>query len=79
MSSNSYLEDISGPVQLHHGTGDSTVPHEFSEILAAELEEAGQVGELYLYDGDNHNLAISFWTAMNRSIEFFDKHVKGDE
>ena len=79
MSSNSYLEDISGPVQLHHGTGDTTVPHEFSEILAAELEAAGKPHELYLYDGDNHNLAISFWTAMNRSIEFFDRYVKGSE
>ncbi len=79
MSSNSYLADLSGPIQLHHGTGDSTVPHEFSEILAAEMAAAGVPGELYLYEGDNHNLAISFWTAMNRSLEFFDTHVKGSE
>ena len=79
MSSNSYLEDLSGPLQLHHGTADSTVPHEFSQILAAGLEAAGQAGELYLYEGDNHNLAISFWTAMNRTLEFFDEHVKGEQ
>lgn len=78
MSSNTYLEDLSGPIQLHHGTADSSVPYEFSEILAAELEAAGQPGELYLYEGDNHNLAISFWTAMQRSIDFFDEHVKGE-
>jgi fermentation-respiration switch protein FrsA (DUF1100 family) len=42
------------------------------------MEEAGIPVELYLYDGDNHNLAISFWTAMNRSLEFFDRTVKGD-
>jgi dienelactone hydrolase len=79
MSSNSYLEDLSGPIQLHHGTGDDSVPFEFSEILAAEMEAAGVPVELYLYEGDNHNLAISFWTAMNRSIEFFDKYVKDTE
>jgi uncharacterized protein len=79
MSSNSYLEDLSGPIQLHHGTGDASVPFEFSEILAAEMEAAGVPVELYLYEGDNHNLAISFWTAMNRSIEFFDRHVKGEQ
>jgi dipeptidyl aminopeptidase/acylaminoacyl peptidase len=78
MSSNSYLEDVSGPIQLHHGTGDASVPYEFSEILAAEMEEAGQPVELYLYEGDNHNLAINFWTAMNRSIEFFDRYVKNN-
>jgi dipeptidyl aminopeptidase/acylaminoacyl peptidase len=76
MSSNSYLKDLSGPIQLHHGTADSTVPHEFSQILAAEMEAAGQPVELCLYEGDNHNLAISFWTAMNRTLEFFDEHVK---
>ena len=79
MSSNSFLKDISGPLQLHHGTADDSVPYEFSEILAAEMEAAGKPVELYLYDGDNHNLVISFWTAMNRSIEFFDRYVKGEE
>ena len=78
MSSNSYLADLSGPIQLHHGTADATVPHEFSQILSAELEAAGMPGDLYLYEGDNHNLAVSFWTAMNRSLEFFDEHVKGE-
>jgi hypothetical protein len=33
--------------------------------------------ELYTYEGDNHNLSNSFGTAMQRSIEFFDLHVKG--
>jgi len=76
MSANSYLDEISGPLQLHHGTADDSVPYAFSEILAAEMEAAGQPVELYLYDGDNHNLVISFWTAMNRSLAFFDEHVK---
>lgn len=79
MSSNSYLADLSGPIQLHHGTGDDTVPYLFSEILYAEMQAAGMPGELYLYDGDNHNLVISFWTAMNRSLAFFDKYVKNSQ
>jgi fermentation-respiration switch protein FrsA (DUF1100 family) len=33
ISPNSYLADLSGPLQLHHGTADSSVPVEFSEIL----------------------------------------------
>jgi len=37
-----YLDEISGPVQIHHGTADESVPVEYSEILHASLEEAGQ-------------------------------------
>lgn len=73
----SYLTDLSGPLQLHHGTGDQSVPVDFSEDLYARLQEAGQLAELYVYPGDNHNLTGSFGKAMARSIQFFDIHVKG--
>ena len=75
----SYLGDLSGPVQLHHGTADTSVPVEFSEDLYARLVELGQAAELYTYEGDNHNISNSFGTAMKRSIEFFDRYVKGVE
>ena len=77
ISPNSYLAEISGPVQLHHGTADSSVPFAFSEGLRAELEAAGREVELYVYDGDDHNLSGQFSTAMARSVAFFDTHVKG--
>ena len=38
ISPNSYLGDLSGPIQLHHGTADSSVPVEFSEILGVVKE-----------------------------------------
>jgi dipeptidyl aminopeptidase/acylaminoacyl peptidase len=76
ISANSYLDEISGPLQLHHGTADESVPLEFSESLAAQMQAAGQPVELYIYDGDNHNLSASFSTAMTRSIEFFDRYLK---
>ena len=78
ISPNSYLADLSGPIQLHHGTADTSVPNVFSEILYAEGQAIGQPIELYLYEGDNHNLVIHFGTAMQRSIAFFDAHVKGN-
>ncbi len=77
ISPNTYLSDLSGPIQLHHGTADDSVPLEFSEILAAELQAAGRPGELYTYDGDDHNISVNFSTAMERSIQFFDTYVKG--
>jgi len=76
LSANNFLEDISGPIQLHHGTSDSSVPFEFSETLDAQMIEAGKEVEIYLYEGDDHNISSNFSTAAARSVEFFDKYLK---
>lgn len=77
ISPNSYLADLSGPIQLHHGTADESVPVEFSETLYNQIQAVGKPVELYTYKNDNHNISNSFSTAMERSIQFFDKYVKG--
>jgi dipeptidyl aminopeptidase/acylaminoacyl peptidase len=74
-----HLDELSGPLQLHHATGDTSVPVEYSEQLAAMLEAAGQVTELYIYPGDNHNISANFGVAMQQSLAFFDRYVKGVE
>jgi uncharacterized protein len=76
VSSNSYVGEISGPVQLHHGTNDESVPLVFSELLSAEMQAAGQPVELYIYPGDDHNLSNYFSAAMARTIEFFNTYLK---
>jgi len=77
ISANSYLEDLSGPLQLHQGTADDSVPVEFSEILVTQVEAVDGSVELFSYEGDNHNISNYFGTAMQRSIDFFDRYVKG--
>jgi dipeptidyl aminopeptidase/acylaminoacyl peptidase len=77
VSSNTYLADLSGPIQLHHGTADDSVPLEFSQILNEQIQQAGKTVEFYSYDGDNHNLSGFFSMAMTRTIEFFDRYLKG--
>ncbi len=73
----SYLENISTPIQLHHGTADSSVPVELSRSLSSTLEENRKEIELYEYEGADHNMSgASFSQAMNRSVEFFDKYLK---
>ena len=78
ISPTSYLGDLSGPLQLHHGTADESVPVEFSESLYAQLVEIDERTELYIYESDDHNISNSFGTAMQRSIDFFDLYVKGE-
>lgn len=76
ISANSYLEDIEAPLQLHHGSGDSTVPIEFSEKLYKDMKEIEKKVEFNAYPNDDHNIANFFNLAMQRSIEFFDKYLK---
>jgi dipeptidyl aminopeptidase/acylaminoacyl peptidase len=76
ISANTYVRDLSGPVQLHHGTADTSVPVEFSEILFEQIQTAGGEVELYTYEGDNHNISNNFRVAMQRSVAFFDAHLR---
>lgn len=76
VSATSYLPDLSGPLQLHHGTEDEDVPLEFSIRLAEQARAAGQTTDLYTYDGDNHNIATNFSTAMSRTVDFFEMYLK---
>lgn len=76
VSANYFVADISGPVQIHHARGDQSVPWEFSQTLADELQAANQEVELFLYDGDDHDISGNFSTAMRRSVAFFDRYLK---
>ena len=76
ISANAYLSDISGPLQLHHGTSDDSVPLAYSEALYQQMIDYGQIVELYTYERDDHNLSNSFELAMTRTIEFFDRYLK---
>lgn len=76
VSATSYLADLSGPLELHHGTADEDVPLEFSIRLAEQARNAGQIADLYTYEGDNHNISGNFSTAMQRTIAFLDLVLK---
>ncbi len=76
ISPNSYLSDISGPIQLHHGTGDTSVPFEFSQKLEQQMKDVGKEVEIYIYDSDDHNLSKNFSLAAERSVNFFNRFLK---
>jgi uncharacterized protein len=72
----SYVSEISGPVQIHHGTADEEVPLLFSQRLDEALKKAGKTTELYTYAGDDHNISANVGTALTRSVAFFDTYLK---
>jgi dipeptidyl aminopeptidase/acylaminoacyl peptidase len=77
ISANNYLADLSGPLQLHHGTSDTEVPFAFSQSLYEQSMQSGEIVEYYQYPDDNHNLSNYFNLAMKRTIQFFDQYLKG--
>jgi len=76
ISANSFLSDVSGPIALHHGEADTSVPVEFSRKLSEQLKSVGKEVELFTYPGDDHDITSNFGSAMQRSIDFFDKYLK---
>jgi dipeptidyl aminopeptidase/acylaminoacyl peptidase len=78
MSSRAYLADVVGPVQIHHGTADASVPYAHAVALDRRLTEAGKPHELYTYPGAPHNWFGATWDqAMARTLSFFNTHVRG--
>ena len=76
ISPNSFIHELSGPIQVHHGGADKSVPPILSEILYDELVAAGVPTELFIYDGDDHDITANFSWAMYYSLEFFEQYVK---
>jgi uncharacterized protein len=76
ISANTYLMDLSGPVQLHHGTNDTSVPVQMSITLDRQIRDVGGTVELFTYPGDDHDISRNLFNALNRSVAFFDAHVK---
>ena len=76
LSANSYLADLSGPIQLHHATGDTSVPYQYSVTLDEQIRDAGGTVEFFLYQGDDHNIAANRDDELIVSVAFFNRYVK---
>ena len=76
ISPNSYVRDLSGPLQLQATTTDPEVPFAFSQTLYDEVQAEGKTVEFYSYPNDDHNLSKHLTLALERSVAFFDQYVK---
>jgi uncharacterized membrane protein/fermentation-respiration switch protein FrsA (DUF1100 family) len=69
-----YLNDINVPILLQHGTGDTTVPYNWSVELNNELLKLGKNSKLISYPNDTHNLPLSWNEAISEDLNFFKSH-----
>lgn len=74
-----FLSDITAPIQLDVGGADEEVPTAFSQELYSKLKAAGKTAEIYVYPGNDHNISQSLNLALEHSLNFFDKYLKGGE
>lgn len=77
VSASTFFDRIKTPMMIHHGTADDSVPIEWSDRLDEQLRSLGKNVEYYVYDGQPHEFTSSWGQVMQRTVDFFDRHVKG--
>lgn len=75
LSPASYAGRIAVPMILFQGTLDDSVPKEWSDETAELLGSMGKSIEYVVYEGEAHEFGPRWTDFMERTAEFFDKHL----
>jgi uncharacterized protein len=71
-----YLDGVTAPIMLHHGTADTVVDSSASVAIADALRAASKDVTLHLYEGGPHTLSgRQERLYFERTLEFFRKHL----
>ena len=76
LSPMTYFGNVSPPALLHHGTLDESVPLEWSERTVALLRQEGKDIIFHVYEGEKHEFINQWPLVMQRTVDFFDAHLK---
>jgi dipeptidyl aminopeptidase/acylaminoacyl peptidase len=74
-SARNYLERVDVPVQVHHGTADTTCPVWWSRTTVAYLRRAGQTVEYYEYPGEPHRFGAAWPVMAARVAKFLEANI----
>ena len=77
ISASTFFDRIQTPVMIHHGTTDESVPIEWSDRLTDQLQSLEKSVEYFVYQNQPHEFTSSWGQVMQRTVDFFDTHVKG--
>ncbi|MER6348119.1 alpha/beta fold hydrolase [Streptomyces sp. NPDC001532] len=70
-----YVDRVTEPLLIHHGTADDTCPPKWSRQTAAAFEAAGKDVRLDTYPGEGHTFSFRWRDSMDTTMEFFDRHL----
>jgi dipeptidyl aminopeptidase/acylaminoacyl peptidase len=72
-----YLDAVTAPIMLHHGTSDTTVDESASVAIAERLRAEGKAVTLHLYKGGGHTLkGEAERLYFTRTLSFFRTHLQ---
>lgn len=71
-----YVDRVTEPLLIHHGTADDTCPLEWSQVTAAAFEAAEKDVELLTYEGEGHAFGPQWPDSMNATMDFFAAHLR---
>ncbi|MFI1395954.1 alpha/beta hydrolase family protein [Streptomyces sp. NPDC020681] len=71
-----YVDRVTEPLLIHHGTADDTCPISWSEQTTAAFKVAGKDVELLKYAGEGHAFGPQWPASMDRTMAFFDRHLR---
>ncbi len=76
VSAINFLDRISMPVLMHHGTRDLSTPLVWSQRTLAGLKAEGKDAQLLVYRGQPHVFTSSWTLSIERTVAFLDRHLK---
>ena len=75
VSPRTYVERITEPVLIHHGTSDDSCPLRWSRATHRALQRAGKDAQLVVYDGEEHAFGPQWPKSMRRTVAFLDRRL----
>ncbi|WP_406222701.1 alpha/beta hydrolase family protein [Streptomyces canus] len=70
-----YVDRVTEPLLIHHGTADTTCPIRWSHRTVTAFEKAGKDVELRTYRGEGHTFYSQWARSMDTTMAFFERHL----
>ncbi|WAZ25555.1 prolyl oligopeptidase family serine peptidase [Streptomyces cinnabarinus] len=71
-----FVNRVTEPLLIHHGTADDTCPLAWSKRTVAAFEAAGKDVELREYPGEGHTFGPQWPRSMAATTAFFERHLR---
>ncbi|MEV6998056.1 alpha/beta fold hydrolase [Streptomyces sp. NPDC093982] len=71
-----YVDRVTEPLLIHHGTADDTCPLAWTRTTVAAFEAAGKDVELRTYRGEGHTFGPRWPESMEATMAFFERHLR---
>ena len=71
-----WADELTTPIQLHHGDADNRVHVNQSTALADKLKEAGKTHSLHVWPGDNHALLRNWDAVVEETFQWMERFRK---